>query len=71
MKYNIGDIVTIKKDLKEGRYGDEYVVHDMLKYRNKRCRIIENKAFYILEILSPKIKNNEISCWYWTDEMLN
>ena len=40
MKYKVGDIVTVRRDLEEGEKHDgTWVVEDMLKYRGKQLTI--------------------------------
>lgn len=66
MKYQIGDIVHVRDDLKFGySYGDYKVTYDMLKLAGKDAVItgIHFGGSYVL--------NNLISKPWFTDEMLS
>ena len=64
MKYKVGDVVKVRKDL---RWGSEYncwmVTGDMLKYRGMTVTIarVDSDHYHI--------KEDGVS-WAWTDEML-
>ena len=60
-RYNVGDIVKVKEDLKTNQiYGEYYVASDMLKFSGRKVTIqsVEYDSYRILE-----------SGFYWTDEM--
>lgn len=60
-RYNVGDIVKVKEDLKMNEiYGEYYVASDMLKFSGRKVTIksVEYDSYRILE-----------SGFYWTDEM--
>lgn len=60
-RYNVGDIVKVKEDLKMNQiYGEYYVASDMLKFCGRKVTIksVEYDSYTILE-----------SGFYWTDEM--
>ncbi|BAM20915.1 cytidine deaminase [Enterococcus phage BC611] len=62
MKFKVGDLVTIREDLKEGKYGADSVVEDMLKY----C----GKSFIVASVTeNGKIDLDGVP-WNWTPEML-
>ena len=59
-RYNVGDIVKVKEDLKMNQiYGEYYVASDMLKFSGRKVTIqsVEYDSYRILE-----------SGFYWTDE---
>lgn len=60
-RYNVGDIVKVKEDLKMNEiYGEYYIASDMLKLSGRKVTIqsVEYDSYRILE-----------SGFYWTDEM--
>lgn len=62
MDFKVGDLVTIREDLQEGKYGADNVVEDMLEY----C----GKSFIVAGVSeNGKIKFDGIT-WNWTPEML-
>jgi len=62
MNIKVGDLVTIREDLQEGKYGADSVVEDMLKY----C----GKSFIVARIReNGKIDLDGVP-WNWTPEML-
>jgi len=64
MKYKIGDVVKVRKDLKAGKtYGKDVAVSPMMKFRG-RAVTISSKANGTYHVKEDKDK------WYWTDEML-
>lgn len=66
----VGQVVIVRPDLEEGRYGANTAVEAMLKYRGKMAVIaserdtIRGGKQYSLKIDSYLIP------WYWTPEML-
>lgn len=63
MNIKVGDTVTIRKDLKEGKYGADSVVDSMLKY----C----GKSFKVARVRSDgKRFDLEGVPWNWTPEMV-
>lgn len=63
MNIKVGDLVTIREDLHEGKYGADSVVEDMLKY----C----GKSFKVAKVRNDgKIVDLEGVPWNWTPEML-
>ena len=63
MNIKAGDTVTIRKDLKEGKYGADSVVDSMLKY----C----GKSFKVARVRSDgKRFDLEGVPWNWTPEMV-
>lgn len=63
MKFKVGDTVTVRKDLKEGKYGADSVVDSMLKY----C----GKSFKVARVRSDgKRFDLEGVPWNWTPEMV-
>ena len=66
MKYQVGDRVRIRRNLKQGDNFSIYVAKDMEEYAGKimtiseRCEL-EGSARY-------KLKEND-SCWTWTEDM--
>ncbi|QAY01554.1 hypothetical protein EfsWh1_83 [Enterococcus phage EfsWh-1] len=61
MKFKVGDTVTVRKDLKTGRYGADRVVPEMLDYKGVTTSIKKIYSNGALEI--------DGSSWYWTPEM--
>lgn len=63
MSIKVGDLVTIREDLKEGKYGADSVVESMLKYCGKSFKVawIRNDG---------KKVDLEGVPWNWTPEML-
>lgn len=63
MDFKVGDLVTIREDLQEGKYGAYSVVEDMLKYCGKSLKVArvmdDGKRIYLKGII-----------WKWTPEML-
>lgn len=63
MNIKVGDLVTIREDLQEGKYGADSVVEDMLKY----C----GKSFKVARVRNDGKKVDlEGVPWNWTPEML-
>lgn len=63
MSIKVGDLVTIREDLHEGKYGADSVVESMLKY----C----GKSFKVARIRNDGKKVDlEGVPWNWTPEML-
>lgn len=62
MDFKVGDLVTIREDLQEGKYGADSVVKDMLKYCGKSFKVARVKE-------NGKIDLEGVS-WNWTPEML-
>lgn len=61
MKLKVGDKVTVRKDLKTGRYGAELVVSEMLDYKG----ITTN----VKKIYSDGTVAIDHGIWRWTPEM--
>lgn len=62
MNIKVGDLVTIREDLQEGKYGADSVVEDMLEY----C----GKSFIVASVTeNGKIDLDGVH-WNWTPEML-
>lgn len=63
MNIKVGDLVTIREDLQEGKYGADSVVESMLKY----C----GKSFKVAKVINDekKVVLNGVP-WNWTPEML-
>jgi ribosomal protein L21E len=67
MKYKVGDIVTIRPDLREGVYDSDggcvYSVYEMLQYRGQTTTItgVDDDSFYFVAI--------DKGCWGWTSDM--
>lgn len=63
MNIKVGDLVTIREDLQEGKYGADSVVEDMLKYCGKSFKVAsvrnDGKSFGLVG-----------NIWNWTPEML-
>ncbi|APU00207.1 cytidine deaminase [Enterococcus phage EF-P29] len=63
MDFKVGDLVTVREDLQEGKYGAYSVVEDMLKYCGKSLKVArvmdDGKRIYLKGII-----------WKWTPEML-
>lgn len=63
MNIKVGDLVTVREDLREGKYGADSVVEDMLKY----C----GKSFIVAKVRNDGKKVDlEGVPWNWTPEML-
>lgn len=62
MNIKVGDLVAIREDLKEGKYGADSVVEDMLKY----C----GKSFIVAGVRENGKIDLEGVPWNWTPEML-
>lgn len=62
MNIKVGDLVTIREDLQEGKYGADSVVEDMLGYCGKSFKVAEVRE-------NGKIGLEGIQ-WSWTPEML-
>ena len=62
MNIKVGDLVTIREDLKEGKYGADSVVDSMLEYCGKSFKVAEVRE-------NGKIVLEGIH-WNWTPEML-
>ncbi|QIG60285.1 hypothetical protein TV16_76 [Enterococcus phage vB_EfaS_TV16] len=62
MNIKVGDLVTIREDLQEGKYGADSVVEDMLEYCGKSFKVARVMA-------NGKIDLDGIH-WNWTPEML-
>lgn len=65
MRYNVGDKVRVRKDLKAGkRYGADVFILDMEKYSGKTMTVdaIISTGRYELK--------EDVRHWHWTDEML-
>lgn len=63
MNIKVGDLVTIREDLQEGKYGADSVVDDMLEY----C----GKSFIVAKVRNDGKKVDlEGVPWNWTPEML-
>lgn len=63
MKYKVGQKVRVRRDLKHGKCGKEFVVRDMLLRRGEIAVIIEEfNGCYLI--------SGEADPWLWTDEML-
>lgn len=63
MNIKVGDLVTIREDLQEGKYGADSVVEDMLEY----C----GKSFIVAKVRNDGKKVDlEGVPWNWTPEML-
>ncbi|WAK45040.1 hypothetical protein DOABOMFO_00070 [Enterococcus phage EF_KTM] len=61
MKLKVGDKVTVRKDLKTGRYGADVVVRKMLNLKGVTTSIKKIHSNGAIEIVG--------SSWYWTPEM--
>ncbi|AQT27650.1 hypothetical protein EFP10_15 [Enterococcus phage EF-P10] len=61
MKLKVGDKVTVRKDLKTGRYGADVVVRKMLELKGVTTSIKKIHSNGAIEIIG--------SSWYWTPEM--
>lgn len=61
MKLKVGDTVTVRKDLKTGRYGADSVVPEMLDCKGITTSIKKIHSNGAIEIIG--------SSWYWTPEM--
>lgn len=61
MKLKVGDKVTVRKDLKTGRYGADVVVRKMLDLKGVTTSIKKIHSNGAIEIIG--------SSWYWTPEM--
>ena len=61
MKLKVGDKVTVRKDLKTGRYGTDVVVSKMLDLKGVTTSIKKIHSNGAIEIIG--------SSWYWTPEM--
>lgn len=61
MKLKVGDKVTVRKDLKTGRYGTDVVVSKMLDLKGVTTSIKKIHSNGAIEIVG--------SSWYWTPEM--
>lgn len=61
MKLKVGDKVTVRKDLKTGRYGADVVVRKMLDLKGVTTSIKKIHSNGAIEIVG--------SSWYWTPEM--
>lgn len=62
MNIKVGDLVTIREDLQEGKYGADSVVEDMLKY----C----GKSFIVASVRNDEKKVDLDGVpWNWTPEM--
>lgn len=62
MNIKVGDLVTIREDLQEGKYGADCVVKDMLKY----C----GKSFKVDRVREDGKIDLEGVPWNWTPEMV-
>lgn len=62
MNIKVGDLVTIREDLQEGKYGADSVVEDMLKY----C----GKSFIVAGVRENGKIDLDGNPWNWTPEML-
>lgn len=62
MDFKVGDLVTIREDLQEGKYGAVSVVEDMLKY----C----GESFKVARVRKDGKIGLEGIFWNWTPEML-
>lgn len=62
MNIKVGDLVTVREDLKEGKYGADSVVDSMLEYCGKSFKVAEVRE-------NGKIVLEGIH-WNWTPEML-
>lgn len=60
MKLKVGDTVTVRKDLKTGRYGDDTVVPEMLVFAGEEVEV--------KEVLEGSVYITG-SIWNWTPEM--
>ena len=64
MKYKVGDIVTIRQDLKlHKEYGNDSVAKNMLNFTGKKATITK-----IYPDRDYKIDIDD-NTWYWTDQM--
>ncbi|UKM17632.1 hypothetical protein [Enterococcus phage UTI-EfS7] len=61
MKLKVGDKVTVRKDLKTGRYGNDLVFPEMLDCKGVTTSIKKIHSNGAIEIIG--------SSWYWTPEM--
>ena len=71
MKYKVGDIVVIKKDLLPGKmYGDFVINHEgrMNIYCGKIVKIISSETLASNQLKGYKILNCHE--FFWTDEMI-
>ena len=69
MKYEVGDKVRVREDLKVGDgFGCTTAVEDMLKYRGKIMTIKEARSSVVGNYTVYEI-NDDDEFWSWTDEM--
>lgn len=64
MKYQLGEIITIRKDLcPDGLYGNVFFIEDMKKFLGFQARIdgLNSEARYLLNI--------DNHTYYWSEEM--
>lgn len=61
----LGGTYKIRKDLKKGRYGNEYVTRGMLDFKGQTVTIKES-----IDPLRPNVYGVKENSWCWTPEML-
>lgn len=65
-KYNVGDRVVVRNDLKTGvQYGIDNAVPEMLEFRGKELEVLE------IDSSGEYTLSGENNIWSWTDEMLD
>ena len=67
-KYKVGDVVRVRNDLGDGKYGGVYTADEMMFFRGKTITIerviIAHEGF-----LDDYIGHYDSEGWNWTDEM--
>lgn len=67
-RYKVGDVVRVRNDLRDNRYGGVYTADEMMSFRGKTITI-EKVIIEDAGILDDYNGHYESEGWNWTDEM--
>lgn len=67
-RYKVGDVVRVRNDLGDGRYGGVYTADDMMFFRGKTITIKKIITEYE-GVFDDYSGHYESEGWNWTDEM--